>query len=393
MKSKRTTLPNWLAGVCFLLSMGGCGGGGGDDNPPASLTYSGNNNPASIDTTSAAKIASDYFVSEESLGLVTSLDGSSNGSATLLGAARQTIAIGLALSPANSGMKQALSTLSRPTAVESIDETEPCDNGGSMRFTGSIDNVTYLGSVNIQMTNCTMGDLVSNGLMVMRIDAYDFAYDTFSDATITYGNLVMTGPFGAMTQSGTIRMQTSAAARRLTMTSNMVSRDDVRSTMAKVENLIVVVTYNNFLTPSNYTSSIQGRLYDSQQGYVDIATPVSLSYSTLSQAYPNSGQLRFTGVSNSRMLVDAQSSTKLQLRLDQDGNGVYESTSYLNWSDLGQAISADLGDTDADGIPNSWETAHGLNPQDGLDAGLDTDSDGFTNYQEYVAGRNPSIPG
>ena len=46
-------------------------------------------------------------------------------------------------------------------------------------------------------------------------------------------------------------------------------------------------------------------------------------------------------------------------------------------------------DTDGDGIPDSWEILHGLNPLDPADASQDPDDDGLTNYQEYLAGRQP----
>ena len=50
------------------------------------------------------------------------------------------------------------------------------------------------------------------------------------------------------------------------------------------------------------------------------------------------------------------------------------------------------GDTDGDGIPDSWETTYGLNPNNPSDAGLDPDHDGLTNLQEYQAGTNPNNP-
>lgn len=49
-------------------------------------------------------------------------------------------------------------------------------------------------------------------------------------------------------------------------------------------------------------------------------------------------------------------------------------------------------DTDGDGMPDSWETDNGLNPNDSSDASQDTlDSDGLTNLEEYQNGTNPSI--
>jgi hypothetical protein len=49
-------------------------------------------------------------------------------------------------------------------------------------------------------------------------------------------------------------------------------------------------------------------------------------------------------------------------------------------------------DTDGDGMPDSWEVAHGLNPNDPSDASRDDDGDGFTNLQEYLAGTDPANP-
>lgn len=56
----------------------------------------------------------------------------------------------------------------------------------------------------------------------------------------------------------------------------------------------------------------------------------------------------------------------------------------------GRAKSADASDTDNDGMPDTWETAYGLNPSDSSDASLDADDDGLTNLQEYLAGTNPT---
>jgi hypothetical protein len=50
-------------------------------------------------------------------------------------------------------------------------------------------------------------------------------------------------------------------------------------------------------------------------------------------------------------------------------------------------------DTDADGMPDIWETAHGFNSNDPADAALDADNDGQTNLAEYRAGTDPRNPG
>jgi hypothetical protein len=52
-------------------------------------------------------------------------------------------------------------------------------------------------------------------------------------------------------------------------------------------------------------------------------------------------------------------------------------------------ISSGDGDTDGDGLPDSWETANGLNPNDPADAHDDLDGDGHTSLQEYLVGTDP----
>ncbi len=49
-------------------------------------------------------------------------------------------------------------------------------------------------------------------------------------------------------------------------------------------------------------------------------------------------------------------------------------------------------DDDNDGMPNTWETQYGLNPNDPADAAQDLDNDTYTNLQEYQAGTDPTNP-
>jgi len=48
-------------------------------------------------------------------------------------------------------------------------------------------------------------------------------------------------------------------------------------------------------------------------------------------------------------------------------------------------------DTDRDGMPDSWETAHAFSPTNAADATQDADSDGVNNRDEWLAGTDPRL--
>ena len=79
------------------------------------------------------------------------------------------------------------------------------------------------------------------------------------------------------------------------------------------------------------------------------------------------GEATFTGSGNSKGFINSQDDVKSKIP-----NG---------WPDLQQGTV--LPDTDGDGMPDEWETAHGLNPNDKSD-GNTTNEEGYTNLEVYL---------
>ena len=62
----------------------------------------------------------------------------------------------------------------------------------------------------------------------------------------------------------------------------------------------------------------------------------------------------------------------------------------LNWTAAAPSPGQGaVSDRDGDGMPDDWEVAHQLDPDNPADAASDPDGDGFNNLQEYLAGTDP----
>ncbi|MBN1669470.1 MAG: pectate lyase [Kiritimatiellae bacterium] len=48
-------------------------------------------------------------------------------------------------------------------------------------------------------------------------------------------------------------------------------------------------------------------------------------------------------------------------------------------------------DSDHDGMPDAFESRHGLDPKDPADGAVDADGDGYTNVEEFLNGTNPTV--
>lgn len=107
---------------------------------------------------------------------------------------------------------------------------------------------------------------------------------------------------------------------------------------------------------------------------------------------PNTLKLLTTPSSFDRSQVTVTGESTAPATLQQPGL----KTLVISSADRGRMEQIDLVvsltpiDSDGDGIPDRWETAHGLNPLDPSDARLDYDGDGLSNHAEYRVGTDPN---
>ena len=83
------------------------------------------------------------------------------------------------------------------------------------------------------------------------------------------------------------------------------------------------------------------------------------------------GLATYTGAGNHKGIIDSQ----------EDNRPADAGDDWSAWPTLASAPAP--ADTDRDGMPDDWETANGLNPNDASD-GAATASDGYTNLEHYL---------
>jgi hypothetical protein len=358
---------------------GGAGGGGGD----TPLSYTGKTTPAVITTTNAAQLTANIVGGATPTGALSSVaPGSEAGGAKELDR-RLIRAIRARPSLLRSG--------SRRLTSDPFDQTETCDGGmGTVRVFGDISQ-SGPGTENFVWTNCLTGDTTLNGSASVTVRVFDQVFGIL-DGTFNFVRVSLTSPTVSGTVSGEMLLLVDPAANKETTTSSLITLE-ADGRMTKADALVVEDVFNNISDPaSSSVETITGRLFDSVEGFVDIATTTPLAFATPTQLFASSGQIVLTGATNGHVRAIAVSANVVELDLDVNGDGTFEGTAFLRWTELAAPAGADLADADHDGMHNSWERVSGLDPNNPADALLDPDGDGANNLAEYRAGTDPRDP-
>ena len=115
--------------------------------------------------------------------------------------------------------------------------------------------------------------------------------------------------------------------------------------------------------------------HTAEQGYEQVLSHAGASLhrdqlDSLIVSDTRNGVASYTGSGNSKGFINSQDDVKEAVSGDESP-----------WPTLAQ-VAAPV-DTDGDGMPDEWEIAHGLDPNDASDGNL-TDSEGYTNLERYL---------
>lgn len=325
-----------LSALILLFTSCGGGGGGADvgtvanSNPPP-ITYSGQTQAAQITTDNAKQLVYNVLGENESSGPISrtiSTAENQAASAAIVSKNLRRLYRRIPIEEMRSDEK-AESARAFP-----VNETEICPAGGSVTYTGSV-NEDGTGEVDIVYRNCSDGEGTTDGSFHYRVDAFDSFHLLETDATISRINLAVTGPGMSYDLGGSVHIQVDLNSSTERVTENLVVRDNLTGIFVKSEDFKSVAIFDDLFSPTNYSMTVEGRIYDSRYGYVELTTLSPLNYLTMDQIHPDAGAcLRLTGSGGASIVVTVLSGSILKIELDLDLDGAAELESVLPWQAL-----------------------------------------------------------
>ena len=329
------SIPSVILATVSLALLSACGGdGGGDDSSKSAPTA------VAVTTTNETAVARATIANGFAIA-----DTQSSGSNIATTASAKTRALGAlvrrAVSEAAARRSAVASATVHPAA--STTDTEPCgvsgtlstsfddkDGNGSLTsgdvvtavFSQCRDSSTLLmnGTLVITMTSVTSADQFAANAVLQGFDIVDVDLSSLIDGTIS------------ITESDTTAESDTTLAvgdAGLTVASSSTSYTD-SVTFANGTR----IAYRESTSDDQSSVTLDGSFSAASiDGSVTVAT-VQPIVQLAGDSYPSSGAMRVTGASNSALLLTVLSATQVQLQLDANGDGTYESTSDASWSTL-----------------------------------------------------------
>jgi hypothetical protein len=349
----------------FIISS--CGGGGGGSGPGSGsngITYNGLTTQAFITADSANKIFDIIWNGGPS----TSSGGPISLSLAVPGAtsSENLKHIGLVTELKDRAASDFANFVARSKNIvlkANVNDTQYGSVSGTLTITGNIDPSTITGVLYMAYANYNDGDgYTYDGNVTFNIDGFNITYGLITDGTMRFTLWTIKSSDGNVSLSGSIRVQESLQNNSDRLTINMDGRDNNTSDTFRFQNFSEVFNYNNILSPTSGALTFSGRVFVGAYGYVDVQTGSAFIYSSTSQEYPDSGgPIIMIGAGNSIADVTSTSTIHVRIDVDADGDTVFESYNFYQWTNLaGAAVSLTGAQTqDATNIADTTETLNG----------------------------------
>jgi hypothetical protein len=319
--------------VVILLAACGGGGGGGSDSPQQSA------GPLPITASNYQRVAQESASSTSYL--VETYD-------LVVGA--QVVSERVLLDFARmQAMKMPDWFKSQPLAIGAdIVRSGFCSGGGTLSSTHHDTNNNQLPDVGetatVVATQCVELGVTFSGTIVLTLNSITGDLNaTVHSASIsmTLTNLSATAAAGSVSGNGSMTLDyamtgvntgtVSLAVPSLAMSGTIGGTSYTRSLQDFRISTVLSPFGQNRADAVTVSGTISGSALDGKS--VTLAT-VSPVVQVRGSPYPNAGQVTATGLGGSKMRLTVQSATTVQIELDADGNGAYETSVTKPWSEL-----------------------------------------------------------
>jgi hypothetical protein len=222
--------------------------------------------------------------------------------------------------------------------VTGVTQTQSCSGGGDVTITGDENS----GTASMSFNQCAEGDLVINGsISLSGVTQTGTAPNETVSMTISYNNLSVTqgGETGKINGAYTATISTSDTGTESTLSGTLLSvteggqihdLSNFRFTETRVNATLLATTTADYTLSSTLIN-----------GSVNVNVTTQTPFETdFSASYPHSGMLLIQGADSSirvTVLGDENSlplDQQIQLEIDANGDGAYETTVTTSWEAL-----------------------------------------------------------
>jgi hypothetical protein len=213
---------------------------------------------------------------------------------------------------------------------KAVDKTEACDAGGSFKVSGSLDDVTNTGTLQLTFSQCTwdINAMVTNlnGTVNLSVNKFDTVQQEITNAKFSTCDFSMMLAGKAYSMSGDEQYTFDPVKGGFTVVSNMFHKAS-GGQQVLAENL----TANGYTCDGVDSGYVAGKICEGANGCVALTTPVP--FKCLGDV-DTQGELLMSGAGNSKLRLYnlGQDGGTLWVDLDADGDGVYESTKFYDFN-------------------------------------------------------------
>lgn len=192
--------------------------------------------------------------------------------------------------------------------ARTINDSVPCTNGGSITISGTLNDQTNTGTLNVSHNQCAEDDVVINSVGTLTINKFDTNLLKITDFTVSgTGSTLYNGV--TYTETGVQQFAVDHYNGQLTAVSNITRKAGGLQLLEN--NLVLMVNQGNI--------TFSGQLCEGVEGCVNITTPTPWSTSD------TTGETLLSGANNSKIRIRSVSGFEW-LDLDANGDGIYETT-------------------------------------------------------------------